>query len=184
LVLEFAAAYGLRAVALRYFNVYGPRQALSNPYTGVMAIFLARLFNGKSPVIFEDGLQGRDFVHVSDIVKANLLALGANLEGQSVFNVGRGEAVTIMDVATSLAEIVGVEISPETTNRYRAGDIRHCVADIDNIRLALGFSASVDLRSGLRRYVESVRGAEAFDRTETAMKELMTRGLILGDEDD
>ena len=181
LVLECGAAFRIPAVALRYFNVYGPRQSLSNPYTGVIAIFLSRLINGKPPTLFEDGLQARDFVHVSDVVEANLLALETDLGSQAVLNVGRGEALTVRDVATTLAEALEVDIPAEIPNRYRVGDIRHCFADVTKTNRLLGFNASVDFRSGIRDYVHIARGSEALDRTETAMGQLLARGLLLGD---
>src|SRR5690606_1356377 len=122
-------AYGIPSVALRFFNIYGPRQALSNPYTGVVAIFSARLLNGNPPLIFEDGLQSRDFVSVHDIVRSLLLAAERESAVGGTFNVGSGRSVSVREVAPALAEVLGVDIEPEVTGRYRVGDIRQWFAD-------------------------------------------------------
>ncbi|MGH8595425.1 MAG: NAD-dependent epimerase/dehydratase family protein, partial [Gammaproteobacteria bacterium] len=127
-------AYGIPAVALRYFNVYGAGQALSNPYTGVAAIFSSRLLNGQRPMIFEDGLQSRDFTHVSDIVQANLLAMESESADFQAINIGTGVATSVKRIAELLAEGLGVAIEPETVGRFREGDIRHCYADISSAR--------------------------------------------------
>ncbi|PWT93583.1 MAG: nucleoside-diphosphate-sugar epimerase, partial [Blastocatellia bacterium] len=127
--LVVGRSYGIPTVALRYFNVYGTRQALSNPYTGVCAIFSARLLNGNSPMIFEDGEQSRDFVHVSDIVQANLLALESDRANYEAINVGTGVATSVSEVSRLLAGGLGQNIQPEIVGKYREGDIRHCVAD-------------------------------------------------------
>jgi dTDP-L-rhamnose 4-epimerase len=128
--LAIGRAYNIPTVALRYFNVYGPRQALSNPYTGVAAIFSGRLLNGNPPVIFEDGLQSRDFVHVTDIARANVLAMEHTEVAYEVINVGTGCATTICDVALALSRALQLNIQPEIVGGFRAGDIRHCIADI------------------------------------------------------
>ncbi len=139
--LIIGRAYGIPTVALRFFNVYGPRQALSNPYTGVMAIFAARLLNKRPPLVFEDGLQRRDFVHVRDVAEACFLALGTELGAGDVFNVGSGESRSIADLAHDLARVMEVsEIAPHITGKSRAGDIRHCFADIGKSKAKLGFS--------------------------------------------
>src|SRR4051794_2655360 len=131
-------AYGIPTVALRFFNVYGPHQALSNPYTGVLAIFAARLLNRRPPLVFEDGLQRRDFVHVHDVARACRLAL-ENSRTNDVFNVGSGQSRTILSVARDLARVMGcTEIEPTITGKYRAGDIRHCFANIEKSRILLG----------------------------------------------
>jgi dTDP-L-rhamnose 4-epimerase len=175
--LTFGQAYGIPAVALRFFNVYGPRQALSNPYTGVAAIFSARLLNRKSPLVFEDGCQSRDFVHVSDIVRAILLALHTDDVENDVFNVGTGTPLTVNDVAWTLAREIGVENEPEIVNRYRAGDIRHCYADIAKIRRVLGYEPRVRFADGMRELVSSIREEPAADRVDVAYRELAARGL-------
>src|SRR5438067_11355442 len=148
MLLLFGRTYGMPVVALRYFNIYGSRQALSNPYTGVAAIFASRLMNGNPPLVFEDGLQMRDFVSVQDVVQANLLAMElANANGKAL-NVGSGEAITVGDVARELARALGSAVSPEITGRYRAGDIRHCFGDISAARKLLGYERQGRFRAG------------------------------------
>ena len=146
LVLNVCGAYGIPAVALRYFNIYGPRQSLSNPYTGVAAIFLGRLKNGRPPVIFEDGQQTRDFVSVHDIARANLMAmLSDKADGQSL-NVGTGRPTSVAAVAGVLADSLGVRIEPEIVGRFRKGDIRHCFADVAQDRAPARLAARGRLR--------------------------------------
>ena len=176
--LSIGRAYNIPAVALRYFNVYGPRQALSNPYTGVAAIFSGRLLNGNPPVIFEDGQQSRDFTHVSDIVQANLLALERDEAVYEVFNVGTGRALSVCDVAMALINELKVRIQPEIVGGFRAGDIRHCVADIGKARRLLGYEPRVKFEDGLTELVTWVKGQHADDRVEQARHELAQRGLI------
>ena len=175
--LAVGAAYGIPTVALRYFNVYGTRQALSNPYTGVMAIFSARLLNGRAPVLFEDGLQSRDFVHVSDVVAANLLALERDAAPGRAFNVGTGRATTVAAVAAGLARALGARVEPEVTGRFRAGDVRHCAADVTAIARALGFEPRVGLEEGMRDLLVWLRNQAPVDRIDQAREELESRGL-------
>ena len=170
-------AYDIPVVALRYFNVYGPRQALSNPYTGIAAIFSARLLNGNRPLVFEDGHQSRDFIHVSDIIRANLLALERDEANYGVFNVGTGQPHTVLDVAHALAEGLGVNIQPKVVDQYRAGDIRHCYADITHIREILGFAPQVPFQEGMADLVAWVREQEGLDLVKHAWAELESRGL-------
>ncbi len=179
LCLSVGRSYGIPTVALRYFNVYGPRQALSNPYTGVCAIFSARLKNRHAPFVFEDGGQTRDFIHVRDIVQANLLVMREARAADDVFNVGSGEASSIAQIARLLATRYDVPIEPQITEKFRAGDIRHCVADITKLR-ALGFEPSISLEDGLRELVAWGKRVEAVDRVEEAAKELEARGLTHG----
>jgi dTDP-L-rhamnose 4-epimerase len=178
--LVVGGAYGIPTVALRYFNVYGTRQALSNPYTGVAAIFGSRLLNRHAPLIFEDGRQSRDFVHVSDIVRANLLALEADAGAVAgeVFNVGTGRALNLLEVVEILAEGLGVgEIRPEIPGRFRSGDIRHCFADISKIRRVLGFEPQIRFENGMRDLTAWMRTQTAEDRVEDAAAELVRKGL-------
>ncbi|NUP89618.1 MAG: NAD-dependent epimerase/dehydratase family protein [Candidatus Sumerlaeia bacterium] len=177
MVLCAGVAYGFSAVALRYFNVYGPRQALSNPYTGVMAIFSARYLNGRAPVIFEDGQQTRDFVHVSDVVQANLLAMERDTGPAAAFNVGTGVFTPVLTVAEELAKLLGFEEPPDIPGQFRAGDIRSCVADISLARERLGFVPCVSLAQGLKELVGWVQGQSAEDRVDEAVAELRRRGL-------
>src|SRR5947199_1332073 len=141
MVLVTGAAYGIPAVALRFFNVYGPGQALSNPYTGVAAIFASRLLNRRSPMIFEDGAQTRDFTHVSDVVRGILSAIESETAVGQAVNLGTGCATSVADVARVISAGLGLDIEPERNGRYRAGDIRHCYADPTRARETLGFQA-------------------------------------------
>ncbi|NOZ05155.1 MAG: SDR family NAD(P)-dependent oxidoreductase [Chloroflexi bacterium] len=172
-------AYGIPAVALRYFNVYGPRQALSNPYTGVAAIFSSRLLNDNPPVIYEDGLQSRDFVHVSDIVQANLLAMERPEADYQAFNVGTGYVTTVLDVARLLSKSLGKDIAPRIEGRFRQGDIRHCFADISKIRRELGYEPQVRFREGVPELVNWVRQQTAEDRFEQVEQELAAKSLVV-----
>ena len=179
LCLSVGRSYQLPTVALRYFNVYGPRQALSNPYTGVCAIFSARIKNRHRPIVFEDGGQTRDFIDVRDIVRANLLVMDHPEAPYHAFNVGTGQTTSILDICRTLSQLYGVSVEPEITRKFRAGDIRHCYADITNIR-RLGFELSVPLDEGLGHLVEWGRQVEATDRVEQAAQELEARGLTRG----
>jgi len=176
--LAVGRAYNVPAVALRYFNVYGTRQALSNPYTGVAAIFSSRLLNGKPPVIFEDGGQSRDFTHVSDIVQANLLVMNNSAADFGVFNVGTSRALTIAHMADALARHLGLSIEAEVVERFRAGDIRHCFADTTRLA-ALGYQPKVRFEAGVAELIEWVSRQPAEDRFEKASAELKDRGLTL-----
>ena len=164
-------------VGLRYFNVYGSRQALSNPYTGVAAIFSSRLLDRKPPLVSEDGLQSLDFVHVSEIVRANLLALRCDAAGGRVCNVGTGRPTTIRRVAELLAERLGLGIAPEITESYSAGDIRHCFADPAHAARTLGFEAQVRLEDGIDELIGFVRSQHPEDKVDGFKEELVNRGL-------
>ncbi len=173
-------AYGIPSVALRFFNTYGPRQALSNPYTGVLAIFAARLLNDSPPAIFEDGNQKRDFVSVHDVARACRLALESERADGEVVNVGSGDAITVNEVAQRLSRLLGKpEIVPEVTGKYRMGDIRHCFADISRAEQVLGYSPRVTLDVGLRELAAWLRDQKPIDRSEQARRELDSRGLTL-----
>ncbi len=177
LCLTVGRAYGVPTVALRFFNIYGPHQALSNPYTGVAAIFIARLLNGRPPVVFEDGEQTRDFVHVSDVVRAATLALTHPAAAGEVFNVGTGRATTIRRLAELLAERLGYPGEPRIEHAFREGDIRHCVADIRAIEARLGFHPRVTLEDGIDSLIDWARSQRAEDRFERAASELAVRRL-------
>ena len=178
LCLLLGRAYGIPVVALRYFNTYGTRQALSNPYTGVCAIFSSRLLNHQSPVIFEDGEQTRDFVHVSDIVQANLAAYEGSGADYRAVNVGTGIATSVRDVARLLAEGLGRRDSLQIVAKYREGDIRHCVADITLARELLDFEPKLALADGIPQLLEWVAAESAADRIQQATDELQERALI------
>jgi dTDP-L-rhamnose 4-epimerase len=175
--LVTGAAYGIPAVALRFFNVYGPGQALSNPYTGVAAIFASRLLNGRAPVVFEDGEQSRDFTHVSDIVQGILLALESESAGGHALNLGTGQPTSVAQVASVIAAGMGLDIDAVFNEQYRAGDIRHCFADPSRARELLGFTAATSFADGMAELIGWLADQEAVDRVEDATKELAARGL-------
>src|SRR4051794_11039836 len=181
LCLLIGRAYNIPAVALRFFNVYGTRQALSNPYTGVLAIFAARLLNKRPPLINEDGLQRRDFVSVLDVAEACCLALERAAEiGGQVFNIGSGRNYTVLEVARRLAEVLNRgRIEPEITGRYRVGDIRHCFADISLAQALLGYEPRVSFEEGLLELAQWLEGQIAIDRVSQASAELASRGLTV-----
>ncbi|MDR6536566.1 NAD-dependent epimerase/dehydratase family protein [Variovorax soli] len=178
--LMMGRAYRIPTVALRFFNAYGPRQALSNPYTGVLAIFAARLLNGNAPAIFEDGWQQRDFVSVYDVARASRLALDVPAAAGEVFNIGSGRAVTVREIAQRLSEVMGKpRLLPQITGKYRMGDIRHCFADIGKAEAVLGYAPQVNLDDGLRELAAWLEGQAAVDRVAQASAELAERGLAL-----
>jgi dTDP-L-rhamnose 4-epimerase len=177
--LMVGRAYGIPTVALRFFNVYGPNQALSNPYTGVLAIFASRLLNGQAPIIFEDGLQLRDFVSVYDIACACRLALEVDGARDQVFNIGSGQTVTVQEVARGLGRVLGSDLEPEVTGKYRVGDIRHCFPDISLARKVLGYHPKVALVQGMQDLAEWLEQQTAPDRFNEMRAELTSRGLVV-----
>jgi dTDP-L-rhamnose 4-epimerase len=180
MVLMVGAAYGIPSVALRFFNIYGPRQALSNPYTGVAAIFSSRLLNGQPPLIFEDGEQKRDFVSVHDIVQALLLSAEEEAAVGKAFNVGSGRAVTVREVAQTLAGVLGTDVEAQVTGKYRVGDIRNCFADISLAREVLGYEPRVTFEEGMQELVAWLQEQERpEDHVESHAAELAARGLTL-----
>src|SRR4051794_19106440 len=173
-------AYGIPTVALRFFNVFGTRQALSNPYTGVLAIFASRLLNGKPPLIYEDGLQQRDFVSVHDVARACVLALESSDADGSVVNAGSGEARPIRAVAKNMAATLGREdVQAELSGKYRMGDVRHCFADITRAKDLLRFEPSVSFERGLAELSRWLEDQIPVDRVGEATAELSARGLTL-----
>lgn len=180
LALMVGEAYRVPTVALRFFNVYGTRQALSNPYTGVLAIFASRYLNGKPPLIFEDGNQQRDFVSVKDVAHACCLALENEKVTNDVFNIGCGRAYSVVGIAERMADVLGAaHLAPQITRRYRVGDIRHCYADIAKARELLAYEPTVSLDEGLVQLAEWLRTQMAEDRVEMAAAELTERGLAV-----
>ena len=178
--LTLGRAYNIPTVALRFFNVYGPRQALSNPYTGVLAIFASRLLNDNAPLVFEDGNQQRDFVSVYDVAQACRLALETPGVAGGVYNVGSGKHYTIREIADRVATAVGKpHIEPEITGKYRVGDIRHCFSDISLAKRDLGYAPRVSLDEGLAELAEWLDGQQAHDRTAEMQEELLARGLAV-----
>jgi dTDP-L-rhamnose 4-epimerase len=173
-------AYSIPVVALRFFNVYGTRQALSNPYTGVLAIFASRFLNGKPPIIYEDGNQKRDFINVKDVVRGCVLAAEKDEANGQVFNIGSGNSYSILEIASLLASSINKhDIIPEIKGRYRAGDIRHCFADISKAEALLGFKPEVSINNGLNDLSDWLKDQMAFDSFEMAGRELEKRGLTV-----
>lgn len=179
LCLLIGGAYGISTVALRLFNVFGPHQALSNPYTGVLAIFAARLLNGEAPLVYEDGRQQRDFVHVQDVARAFRLALEAPDVAGRVINIGSGQPRSVLEVAERLADLLGGRRRPQVTGRYRVGDVRHCFGDITRARRLLGFEPRVRFEEGAEELVAWLEGQRATDRVGEANEELAARGLVV-----
>jgi len=179
LALSLGGVYDFPVVCLRMFNVYGPRQSLSNPYTGVLAIFLSRLLVGQPPVVYEDGGQTRDFVSVHDVVDAILAAIESSAADGEVINIGSGVPRRIRDVARTLAEVAGVPgIEPTITGQFRQGDVRHCAADTYRAHRLLGFEPKVAWEKGLDELVRWCRGASSMDRFAQADQELRQHGLL------
>jgi len=176
--LNIGKTYGIPTVSLRYFNVYGPRQSLSNPYTGVCAIFISRIKNDNPPLIFEDGKQSRDFISVHDIVEANILAMKSKNANYEIFNVGTGKQTTILEIANILIDLYNKNIKPKIVGKFRKGDIRHCFADISKIRRKLGFKPKVSFEDGIRELVEWSEREEARDKVDKATQELKEKGLL------
>jgi dTDP-L-rhamnose 4-epimerase len=177
--LLIGRAYDVPTTALRFFNVYGARQSLSNPYTGVAAIFASRFLNARPPIIFEDGEQQRDFVHVRDIVRAALFVLDDPRTDGAVYNIGTGVPASVNRVAELLAARLGVDIAPERPRRWREGDVRHCFADVSHLA-ALGFRAETSLDAGIGDLVDAVRDERPVDGVEHARDELLSHGLLRG----
>jgi dTDP-L-rhamnose 4-epimerase len=171
-------AYGIPTVSMRFFNVYGPRQSLSNPYTGVAAIFMSRIKNNNPPLIYEDGLQTRDFISVHDLVAGNLLAMEHQSADYETFNVGTGNPISIKAVAQTLAKLYGSSVKPQIANKYRKGDVRHCFADITKIQDKLGFDPKIGFEEGMKELITWGKQAEAKDKFDEATKELESKGLL------
>jgi dTDP-L-rhamnose 4-epimerase len=177
-VLIFGRAYKMDAVALRLFNVFGPGQALSNPYTGVLANFASRIAGGQAPTIFEDGLQQRDFVHVRDVATAFRLALDQTQVRNEIINIGSGRAYAIQEVAGMLARAMNRDIAPVILQKARSGDIRNCFADISKARTLLGFSPQYKLEESLEAVADWVARQTVRDRHEEMRRHLEARGLV------
>ncbi len=179
MVLSVGRAYGIPAVALRYFNVYGSRQSLSNPYAGVCAIFASRIKNGNPPVVFEDGGQRRDFIHVTDVARANYAAIEGPVSDEAI-NIGTGEPVTINELANALLEQFGERdsLDVQISNDYRSGDVRQCYADLTKANELLGFEPRVAFESGLEEFVAWSTGREPDDKFGEAYRQLSERTLI------
>jgi len=178
IVLNAADELGVEAVALRYFVTFGPRQALTNPYTGVLSLFANRIRHGLAPVVYEDGMQSRDFVDVDDLVAAHLLVLDAKQIPHRVMNVGSGRATTLEGLAREVARALGSNIKPEVPGRFRLGDVRHITADISRIA-GLGYRPKLSLRQGVERYVAWLSSQpEVPDGFADAEREVAASGLL------
>ena len=181
MVLLIGKTYGIPAVAPRFFNVYGPRQSLSNPYAGIAAIWLSRLLNERQPVVFEDGGQLRDFVSIHDVVACLMLMLENSGADFLPVNVGSGDTVTILEIARMLNRLLGAGIEPQVTQTGRRFDIRHNTADISRAKATLGFQPVVSLEQGFSELIEWARttpdvAEDFFDR---ALDELSAKGLLV-----
>jgi dTDP-L-rhamnose 4-epimerase len=180
LCMSVCPAYGMEVVGLRFFNIYGSRQALSNPYTGVLAIFASRFLNNKAPLINEDGRQQRDFVSVHDIARACRLAMEEPAAAGEVFNIGSGRAFSILEIAHQMAQVLNREdLEPQITGKYRVGDIRNCFADISKARRLLRYEPRVQLEDGLENLAEWLEGQIPVDHVDAAQEELEARGLAV-----
>ena len=179
MVLMVGRALGISALAFRYQNVYGPGQSMSNPYTGILSIFSTRIRNGKNINIFEDGLESRDFVFIDDVIAATVAGIELPTPTVDVVNVGSGVATTVTSIAQSLQNLLGITVPTAVSGQFRVGDIRHNVADLTRVRTLLGFSPSIDVDTGLRRFVGWVLGEKiARDRYEESLAELRAKGLF------
>ncbi len=178
IVMTIGKAYKIPCVSLRFFNVYGPRQSLSNPYTGVAAIFMSRIKNGNPPIVYEDGMQSRDFINVHDLVRANILAMEKEEADYNIFNVGVQNPIPVLKLAEIIAKLYNKDIKPEIKNKYRKGDIRHCYADITKIKTLLGWEPQISFEEGMKELIEWSRNAKAEDKFEIAQKELEEKGLV------
>lgn len=179
IALDYGFALNIPTTVFRYFNVYGPRQSLNNPYTGVTAIFSSRIKNNNSPIIYEDGKQLRDFVYVEDIAEANVKVLETNTENLcNVYNLGFGKPISILDIANTLIKLYKSDVKPEITQEYRKGDTRHDYADISLIKKELGWEPKTENKTGFKKLVEWGFEEEAEDKFDSALEELKNHGLI------
>jgi len=176
--LIMGKTYDIPVTSLRFFNVYGSRQSLSNPYTGVCAIFMSRIKNDKSPFVFEDGKQSRDFVSVKDIARAAIGAIKKSESDYKICNLGNGKPYTIESVALELAKLFGKDIKPNIPGGYRKGDVRHCYASIDNAKKYLDWKPEIDFATGMGELIEWAKNEPAFDKFDKAFDELIEKNLI------
>ncbi len=177
MALLIGKLYNIPTVVLRGFNVYGPRQSLSNPYTGVTAIFISRLKNNQEAVIFEDGLQTRDFVSVHDVARVFILALEKDEANYQMFNIGSGKGTTILEIGETLSKLLDKNDLIRVNKEFRKNDIRHCFADITKAKKLLGWELKVSLEQGLKELIEWSEGEKAEDKFLEAQKELEKKGL-------
>jgi dTDP-L-rhamnose 4-epimerase len=178
MTLTIGQSLGISALALRYQNVYGPGQSLTNPYTGILSIFSTRMLNGSDINIFEDGLESRDFVFIDDAIAASVAAVEDDSKMVGAFNVGSGVATSVLTVARNLQILLGTSVPIAVSGKFRVGDIRHNVADLRRVRAALGYAPKVSFSAGLRQFVEWVKGEGVQeDRFERSIRELEAKGL-------
>jgi dTDP-L-rhamnose 4-epimerase len=176
--LVMGKSLGIPAVAFRYQNVYGAGQSLSNPYTGILSIFSTRIKNGNSITIFEDGLESRDFVYVDDVVDATILGIEKDEANYDIFNVGLGEAISVLRVANTLKQAYHTEVEISVSGNYRLGDIRHNYADLTKVKSLLGFEPKVSFDDGIARFTAWVNQQEVQQDTyEKSVEEMKAKGL-------
>jgi dTDP-L-rhamnose 4-epimerase len=180
ITLLIGKTYGIPSVALRFFNVYGPRQALSNPYTGVCAIFSSRILNGNNPIIFEDGKQTRDFIHIFDVINALKLSMEKQKANYNYYNVGTGYPISILEIAKILIDRMNKNLKPEIKNQFRKGDTRHCYADISKIKKDMDFQPKFNFKEGISTLINWVsKQSRVEDALDESLNELNKKGLIL-----
>ncbi len=179
--LMIGKTYNIDTTILRFFLVYGSRQALSNPYTGVCGIFSSRCLMNKSPIIFEDGNQLRDFIHVSDVCQALILAMRNTESKGEIFNVASGNPITIKEVAKTIIEKIKPSLKPIYSQKYRIGDVRHCIADISKIKNRLGFKPKIRFKEGIEEYIEWIKNQNLSEirLLDSVNEELMRKGLLM-----
>ncbi len=178
MLMLIGKTYGIAVTALRFFNVYGPRQSLSNPYTGVAAIFLSRIKNKKSPVIYEDGNQTRDFIWIDDIIEGIFLASKSQKANGQVFNLGTGNPIKIKDIAVIIQQILKENVKPLITYKFRKGDVRHCISDTSKIKKYLSFQPKTSIKEGMAKLIKWSENIKAEDKFSIAEKELKEKGII------
>jgi len=179
MVLTIAKSLGISAISFRYQNVYGPGQSLSNPYTGILSIFSTRIRNHKEILIFEDGLESRDFVYIDDVVNATIAGIESHKISQQYYNVGSGIGTDVLTVARTLAKAYGIDVPITITGNFRLGDIRHNIADISRIKQELGFIPSVHFRDGIASFSKWVLSQElAQDGYDNSIYEMKLKGLF------
>ncbi len=176
--LMIGKAYKIPTVAARYFNCYGPRQSLNNPYTGAAAIFCSCVLNDKAPMIYEDGLQMRDMINVRDLVRAKLILLDSADADYGIFNIGTGKPSSILQIAETLIKLRNKSFKPNVIRKFRNGDIRHCYADTSRIQ-KLGFAPQIDLDQGLKELIAWGDGQETVSQVEDAHQQLVEKGLVV-----
>jgi dTDP-L-rhamnose 4-epimerase len=179
LVMTICPTIGLAPVALRYQNVYGPGQSLTNPYTGILSIFSTLIKNGKEINVFEDGKESRDFIFIDDAVKATLLSIESKEANNEIFNVGTGVAVDVVTVVNELLANYKKKVNIKISGNYRLGDIRHNLADLTKITSSLGFKPRISFKEGIKKLTDWVNTqAINEDGYQQSVEEMQQRGLF------